>query len=118
MGSSVATGILLVRRRSELRFIPARCVRRVLGDRPITELPGAGFGLTWADGEIVCVHSVDAIPGPIVLCNVDGGLVGIRGLEVVGPARCAVDAQRALVDGVWIDELDLEDLTEASAPAL
>ena len=72
---------LVVRGRSGLHFIPATIARSLVAAPEVSPVPGAGIGMALVSGEVVAVLPLGSRAGALVVCEVDGELVGFAGLQ-------------------------------------
>ena len=72
---------LVVRSRSGLHFIPATIARSLVAAPEVSLVPGAGIGMALVSGEVVAVLPLGNSAGALVVCEVEGELVGFAGLH-------------------------------------
>jgi len=71
---------LVVRGHSGLHFIPAHIARSLVAAPEVSLVPGTAIGMAMVSGEVVAVLPLGGGPGALVVCDVDGELVGFSGL--------------------------------------
>ena len=71
---------LVVRGQSGLHFIPAEVARSLVATPEVSVVPGARLGMALVSGEVVPVLPLGDELGALVVCDVEGELVGFSGL--------------------------------------
>jgi hypothetical protein len=71
---------LVVRAPSGLHFIPAKLARSLVAAPEVSLVPGAALGMAMVSGEVVAVLPLGSAGSALVVCDVDGELVGFSGL--------------------------------------
>lgn len=108
----MAAAGLLVRNRSELAFIPATVVRAIRHDFVVTPYPGTELGMTLFAGRVIPVLDLGADDRAVIVCEVDGELVGIRGLEPLQSGFLPGDEHGAVYDGAPVPTLNIQEHLE------
>ncbi len=72
---------LVVRGENGLHFIPAAVARSLVAAPEVSLVPGAGIGMALVSGEVVAVLPLGLFGTALVVCEVDGELVGFSGLS-------------------------------------
>jgi len=105
----VAVAGLLVRAGGALGIISAAVVRTVRYDFVVTPFPGTELGMALFAGRIIPVLRVGTDSRALIVCDIDGELMGVLGLEPVQSGLFEGDGQTALHEGVSVPHLNLQE---------
>jgi len=100
---------LLVRRGSELRFLPATVARWLLPLPRLTKIPWDSAQMALVGGEVVGVLSLGEASGQLLLCEFDGQPVAVSGLSAERVGFWPASDSGVSVDGQHVPALDLSD---------
>ncbi len=112
----MAAAGLLVRTRGALSFIPAALVRAVRYDFVITPYPGTELGMTLFAGRVIPVLKCGDEDRALIVCDIDGEIIGVTGLEPVQSGLFEGDDQSVFHDEVAVPQLDLQEQLDRSRP--
>lgn len=99
---------LLVRRGSELAFLPADIVRSLIPAPRLTKIPWDWAHMALVAGEVVAVLELAEPSGVLVLCEVQGQVVALSGLAAEQVGLWPESGTGVNVDGVKVAALDLD----------
>jgi hypothetical protein len=108
----MAVAGLLVRSRGELTFLPASIIRAIRQDVVVTPYPSSELGMALVAGRVVPVLSLGDEGRALIVCDVDGELVGISGLEPIQSGFLDGDERGPVHEGVLIPTLRIEEHLE------
>ena len=108
----MAVAGLLVRSRGELAFLSASIIRAIRYDVVVTPYPSTELGMALVAGRVLPVLSLGAEGRALIVCDVDGELVGLSGLEPMQSGFLDGDERGPVQDGVLIPTLRVEEHLE------
>lgn len=103
---------LLVRSHGALGFIPASVVRAIRYDVVITPFPGAELGMALVAGRVMPVLLLGSEGRALIVCDFEGELVGISGLEPVQSGFLEGDENGAISAGELVPTLNIQEHLE------
>jgi hypothetical protein len=101
----MAAAGLLVRSRGELAFLPASIIRAIRHDVVVTPYPNSELGMALVAGRVMPVLSMGDDGRALIVCDVEGELIGISGLEPIQSGFLDGDERGPVQDGVLIPTL-------------
>jgi hypothetical protein len=108
----VAAAGLLVRNQGELGFIPASMVRAIRYDFVVTPYPGSQLGMTLFAGRVIPVLDMGSDDRAVIVCEVNGELVGVRGLEPIQSGVFDGDEHGAVYESAPVPTVRIEEHLE------
>jgi len=105
----VALAGVLVQKQGALGFIPASLVRAIRYDCIVTPYPGNKLGMTLFAGRVIPVLNLGDEGRALIVCDLDGELVGVLGLEPLQSGLFEGDEKGALHDHVLVPLLDIQE---------
>jgi hypothetical protein len=108
----VAVAGVLVRKRGTLGLIPASLVRAIRYDCVVTPYPGAELGMTLFAGRVIPVLNLGDEGRALIVCDIDGELVGVSGLEPLQSGFLEGDENGAVHDHVPVPILNIQEQLE------
>lgn len=103
---------LLVQRAGALAFIPASLVRAIRYDCAVTPYPGTELGMTLFAGRVIPVLHLGDESRALIVCDIDGELVGVSGLEPMQSGFFDGDEAGAVHDHVRVPFLHIQEHLE------
>ena len=98
---------LLVRRGTELLFLPASVARSLWPVPRLTKIPWDSAEMALVGGEVVAVLALGEPSGELLLCELDGQALALSGLSADRVGFWPETDSGVSVDGVAIPALDL-----------
>jgi hypothetical protein len=108
----VALAGVLVQKQEALAFIPASLVRAIRYDCTVTTYPGTELGMTLFASRIIPVLNLGDGGRALIVCDLDGELVGVSGLEPLQSGFFDGDEKGALHGQVLVPILDIQEQLE------
>jgi hypothetical protein len=105
---------LLVRCQGQLAFIPAHVVRTVRYDVVVTPFPGTDLGMALLGGRVVPVVSLGPTERALVVCDIDGEVIAVSGLEPLKSGFFEGDEQGPIESDTVIPILPIHEYVEKS----
>lgn len=100
---------LLVHNSGALGFIPAAIIRTIRHDIVVTRLPNSELGMALVLGRVVPVISLGDEGRTLIICEVDGELFAISGLEPIESGIFDGDERGMRHEGAWVRTLAIEE---------
>ena len=98
---------LVVRVRSERRFLPALLVQNVVPTPRLSGVPGSPLKLALVAGRVLPVVELGEPRGELVVCHSDGETVALAGLEVELSGFFPAAGAGVLVEDQTVSALDI-----------
>lgn len=98
---------VLVRVDRELHFLPATVATRLVRRPVVTNVPGSALGMTLVDGHVIPVVDVTPAASDLLLCDVEGDVVALSGVEVVDAGAFDADGDGVEHDGRRVTRFDV-----------
>ena len=105
----MAVAGLLVRSRGALGFLPASIVRAIRLDAVVTPYPGTDLGMSLVAGRVMPVLALGDEGRALIVCDVDGELVGLSGLDPIQSGFLEGDERGTVQDGVLVPTLSIDE---------
>jgi hypothetical protein len=112
----MAAAGLMVRNRGVFEFIPAALVRAVRYDFVVTPYPGTELGMTLFAGRVIPVLSYGDDGHALIVCDIEGEIVGLTGLEPIQSGLLEGDDRSAVYEGVRVPHLNVREQLDRSRP--
>jgi hypothetical protein len=103
---------LLVRCKGQLAFIPANVVRYVRYDVVVSPFPGTALSMALLGGRVVPVVSLGPKERALVVCDIDGEVIAVSGLEPLKSGFFDGDAQGPIESDSVIPILPIHEYVE------
>ena len=103
---------VLVLKQGTLGLIPASLVRAIRYDCVVTPYPGAELGMTLFAGRVIPVLNLGGENRALIVCDIDGELIGVSGLEPLQSGFFDGDERGALHDHVPVPILNIQEQLE------
>ncbi len=88
-------------------FLPASTAARIVPRPVVTAVPGSALGMALVEGRVVPVIDVGSEDGDLLLCDLDGDVVALRGVQVLSAGAYDGDGAGANVDGRRLSTFDV-----------
>ena len=108
---------LVVRVRSERRFLPAILVQNVVPTPRLSKVPGSALRLALVQGRVLPVVELGPPGGELVVCHNEGETVALAGLEVEKSGFFPAAGDGVLVEDQPVSPFDIaQELRRALHP--
>jgi hypothetical protein len=109
---------ILVRAGGELGFVPATVAKSLVQQPVASPVSSTPLQMALVAGQVVPVVAIGSPTGELVLCEIDGEIVGFSGLEVERAGTFDAAPGGVLAEGRLLRDLDLEGTLRSLDQAL